>query len=155
MHDPVEIRRRIERLVARVERRDDYAKLLVDGEVVRDLAQLGRPVEDWRAELRRQARADRIPIRTGTSATCTWAVISRPTSDEELDEAHRRVAQIERASRVALDLDHDPVVVLADGYESLLRCHACAADGFTDATGPGVTVGELFERVCLGEPSGS
>lgn len=117
--------------------------------------QLGRPVEDWRAELRRQARADRIPIRTGTSGTCTWAVISRPTSDDELNEAHRRVGQIERASRVALELDHDPVLVFADGHESVLRCRACAADGFTDATGPGVTGGEFFERVCLDEPSGS
>lgn len=155
MHDPVEIRRRIERLIARVERRGDYARLLADGEVVRELAQLGRPVEEWRAELRRQARADRIPIRTGTSGTCTWAVINRPPSSDALDEAHRRLVQIERASRVALYLDHDPVVVLADGDELLLRCRACAADGFTDATGPGVTGGGLFERCCLGEPSGS
>ncbi len=120
-----------------------------------EIAQLGRPVEEWRAELRRQARADRIPIRTGTNGARTWAVISRLPSDDALNEAHRRVAQIDLASRVALDLDHDPVVVLADGHESLLRCRECAADGFTDATGPGVTGGELFERVCLGEPSGS
>ncbi len=153
MHDPVEVRWRIERLIARVERRDDYAKLLAGGEVIRETAQLGRPVENWRAELRRQARADRIPIRTGTRGTYAWALISRPPSNDELDEAHRRVAQIERASRVAVDLDHDPVVVLADGHESLLRCRACAADGFTDATGAGVTGGELFESCCLGEPS--
>lgn len=155
MHDPVEVRRRTERLIARVERRGDYAKLLAHGEVIRELAQLGRPVEEWRVEIRRQARADRIPIRTGTSGTCAWAVVNRPPSNDALNEAHRRVAQIERASRVALDLDHDPVVVLADGHESLLRCRACAADGFTDATGPGLIGGELFERCCLGEPSGS
>ena len=31
MHDPVEIRRRIDRLVARVDRRDDYGQLLAAG----------------------------------------------------------------------------------------------------------------------------
>jgi hypothetical protein len=30
MHDPVDIRRRIDRLVARVDRRDDYGRLVTD-----------------------------------------------------------------------------------------------------------------------------
>lgn len=56
MHDPVEIRCRIERLMARLSRRDDYGELLANGHVVRQ-------VEDaaaWRAAIRAQARADRI-----------------------------------------------------------------------------------------------
>ena len=34
MHDPVDIRRRIDRLTARVDRRDDYGRLLADGQVI-------------------------------------------------------------------------------------------------------------------------
>jgi hypothetical protein len=37
MHDPVDIRRRIDRLVARVDRRDDYGQLLARGQVVHRL----------------------------------------------------------------------------------------------------------------------
>jgi hypothetical protein len=32
--DPVDIRRRIDRLVARVDRRDDYGQLLASGQVI-------------------------------------------------------------------------------------------------------------------------
>jgi hypothetical protein len=35
MHDPVDIRRRIDRLVARVGRRDDYGPLLARGAAIR------------------------------------------------------------------------------------------------------------------------
>ena len=50
MHDPVDIRQRIDRLVARIDRRDDYGQLLgirpgdPRGEDVDD-------VEAWRAEI--------------------------------------------------------------------------------------------------------
>jgi hypothetical protein len=46
MHDPVGIRRRIDRVVARVDRRDDFGQLLASGAVdeVDD-------VEAWRAEI--------------------------------------------------------------------------------------------------------
>jgi len=55
MHDPVEIRRRIDRVVARVHRRDDYGQLLARGAVIHALDELA-DVETWRAEIRRQAR---------------------------------------------------------------------------------------------------
>ena len=37
MHDPVEIRRRIDRLLVRLSRRDDYGELLANGHVVRQV----------------------------------------------------------------------------------------------------------------------
>jgi hypothetical protein len=37
MHDPVDIRRRIDRLSVRVDRRDDYCQLLSRGAVVHPL----------------------------------------------------------------------------------------------------------------------
>jgi hypothetical protein len=52
--DPVEIQRRIERLVKRVRRRDDDGKLLARGDVVRSVDDIDDP-ETWRAEIKRQA----------------------------------------------------------------------------------------------------
>jgi hypothetical protein len=56
VHDPVDIRRRIDRLVARVDRRDDYGQVLACGQVIHraeDLVDVGA----WRAEIRRRRRA--------------------------------------------------------------------------------------------------
>jgi hypothetical protein len=49
--------RRIDRVVARVDRRDDYGQLLASGAVVYAVDEMD-DVEAWRAEIRRQARAD-------------------------------------------------------------------------------------------------
>jgi hypothetical protein len=62
MHDPVDIRRRIDRLVARIDRRDDYDSCW---HPVRYEVEDVDDVEAWRAEIRRQARADKIKVRTG------------------------------------------------------------------------------------------
>ena len=51
MHDPVGIRRRIDRVVARVDRRDDYGQLLASGAVVYAVEEVD-DVEAWRAEIR-------------------------------------------------------------------------------------------------------
>ena len=40
-HDPVDIRRRIDRLVARVDRRDDYGQLLTHGQAIHRLEDVG------------------------------------------------------------------------------------------------------------------
>ena len=71
MHDPVGIRRRIDRVVARVDRRDDYGQLLASGAVVYAVEEVD-DVEAWRAEIRRQARADRIKVRTGVQPGIVW-----------------------------------------------------------------------------------
>ena len=76
MHDPVDIRRRIDRVVARVDRRDDYGQLLASGAVV-PLVDEVDDVEAWRAEIRRQARADRIKVRTGFNEGIVWAKYGR------------------------------------------------------------------------------
>ncbi len=47
VEDPVEINRRIERLVKRVRRRDDYGRLLAAGEVIQSIERIEDP-EEWR-----------------------------------------------------------------------------------------------------------
>src|SRR4051812_44478801 len=88
MHDPVDIRRRIDRVVARVHRRDDYGVLLARGAAVRALDEVD-DVEAWRAEIRRHARADRIRVRTGFNQGIAWAMLARVPRSDELAEARR------------------------------------------------------------------
>ncbi len=95
MHDPVDIRRRIDRLVARVDRRDDYGQLLASGQVIYRLEDV-YDVEAWRAEIKRQARADKIKVRTGFNDGIVWALrfpADRPGGQPEVRRCrHRRVS---------------------------------------------------------------
>ena len=61
MHDPIDIRRRIDRVFARIDRRDDYGQLLARGAVVHAVDELDE-VEAWRSAIRRQAQ-DQAPQR--------------------------------------------------------------------------------------------
>jgi hypothetical protein len=61
---PLTSGRRIDRLVAHVDRHDGYGPLLADAQVIHGVEDVD-DVEAWRAEIRRQARADRIKIPTG------------------------------------------------------------------------------------------
>ena len=81
MHDPVDIRRRIDRLVARVDRRDDYGQLLASGQVVHRLEDVD-DIEAWRVEIRRNARADKIKVRTGFNHGIVWTLRGQPDQPE-------------------------------------------------------------------------
>ncbi len=97
MEDPVEINRRIERFVERVRRRDDYGELLFSGEVIRSRDDVGDPGE-WRAEVRKKARADRIKIRTGETGEKVWALVNRLPSSAKLLEGRHFFVLAERCS---------------------------------------------------------
>ena len=88
MQDPVEVRVRIERMVARLARRDDYGRLLARGEVIRRRGEVQSP-EAWRVEMRRQARADRIKIRTGADRGVLWALLVDGESERRRAERDR------------------------------------------------------------------
>jgi len=75
LQDPVEILQRIEQLLERVKRRDSYGELLARASVVVALSDIQDP-DKWRADLRRQARADRIKIRTGINEKIAYAVLA-------------------------------------------------------------------------------
>lgn len=60
---------------SRVERGDAYGELLATGQAIVRVEKID-DVDAWRANLRRQARADRIKIRTGvTDGTLAWALL--------------------------------------------------------------------------------
>ena len=147
MEDPVEIRRRMRRLFERVDRRDDYGKLLAEGQVVANENDLDDP-DAWRAELRRQARADRIRLRTGKSQGMVWAVVHERRSAERDAEQHRYGNAMQVVVPQAVAHRHEPTVLVRDADETLLGCERCEALGYTAAADQLVSGGELFERDC-------
>jgi hypothetical protein len=155
MEDPVEISRRVDRLMKRVQRRDDYGRLLAKGEVIKP----DERVDDsgaWRAEIRRQARADRIKVRTGKTGNLVWAILQGPVPRPQMEEAERFLHLWEELNLRAERLGHSPKVKLTDEGEALFGCELCDVEGYANAVSEPFFGGALFEEDCpKGEPSGA
>jgi hypothetical protein len=149
MHDPVDIRRRIDRLIARVDRRDDYGQLLARGQVIHDVEDV-RDVEAWRAEIRRQARADKIKVRTGFNEAIVWALLVRAGCPDALAAGRRYREMLARTVPLAVELRHEPILGVRDGDELVCACERCSALGYGDAA-EDVVGGSLFEDECPNE----
>jgi hypothetical protein len=147
VQDPVDIDRRIQRLIARVDRRDDYGRLLARGDVVRRIGDMD-DVDGWRAEIKRQARADKIKVRTGVSRTTVWAVRMEQPGWEL--EARRYRQLLARIVPLSVDLHHEPTVALRDADEVICACDRCSALGYGNMADE-VTGGSLFEDPCPNE----
>lgn len=146
IEDPVELPRLIDRVLRRIARRDDYGQLLACGHVVRRIENITDPYL-WRSDIRRQARADRIQVRTRENRETVWAM--RPNADSE-------TARIEGAAYLAILREvvpasvahrHEPLVVARDGEEAVFGCARCPALGYADG-GAGVVGGGLVEDEC-------
>lgn len=149
MRDPVEVRRRMECLIDRVERRDDYGRLLVCGKVVRRLEELD-DAGAWRAQLRRQARADRISIRTGHGSGVVWAFLAEGDTPARMDENRRIGELLEALVPPAVEHNHEPSLLLRQGAEVILHCNRCPALAYGNAD-EGFTGGALLEHDCPGD----
>jgi hypothetical protein len=146
--DGVEISRRIERLVARVERRDDYGTLLASGKVIVGASTLDDSKE-WRAAIRRRARADRIKVRTGESEGSVWALLHEGGTQARQAES-RRYAELLWRTVVprAVEHRHELLVLLRDGEEALFACRRCEALGYVDAAAGPLLGGPLLKEDC-------
>ena len=149
MHDPVDIRRRIDRLAARVDRRDDYGRLLARGDVVHRIDDV-EDVDAWRAEIKRQARADRIKVRTGANEHIAFAYIAGGLTAERASEARRYTDIMQRAVPLAVLNQHEPSPLVRDGDEVVCKCDRCSALGYANAE-EDIIGGELFEDDCPNE----
>lgn len=100
----------------------------------------------WRAEIRRQARADRLKVRTGVTAGKVWAMLAgdipAAQQDENLRYFHLFTSDLEPRAE---DLGHQVRVVIRDGEEALLICRACGVRGYADAAAGPLIGGPLFE----------
>lgn len=146
MHDPVEIRRRTQRLIARVERRDDYGQLLASGQVVHGPDEVA-DIDARRAEIRRQARADKIKVRTGVNDGLVWALRVRPDPSTHARHIERYRDLLSQTVPSAVELGHEPTLTLWDGDEVLCACDRCSARGYGHIADY-VVGGALFEDEC-------
>jgi hypothetical protein len=149
MHDPVDIRRRIDRLLARIDRRDDYGQLLASGQVIHEVEDVD-DIEAWRAEIRRQARADKIKVRTGFNEGIVWALRVRRDQVGWEAEVRRYRELLRRTVPLAVELRHEPSIAVWDGDEVVCACDRCSAVGYGDAADD-VVGGALFEGECPNE----
>jgi hypothetical protein len=150
VEDPVEIQRRIERLVKRVRRRDDYGGLLATGQAIHPVDEVDDPAA-WRAEIKRQARADRIKVRTGVTGGMLWALTAGPLTDAQREEDTRYFHLYHRLESDAKTCGHAFKVELRDGEEAVFSCERCGALGYADAAAGPLVGGQLFESDCSGE----
>jgi hypothetical protein len=154
MEDPVEINRRIDRLVNRVRRRDDYGKLLARGDVVRLVDDVDDP-NSWREGIKRQARADKIKVRTGQTGERLWAYLHGPNPKTQMDENDRYFRLLEAMKTRAHKRGHRLRIIVHDGEEALVKCPRCGALGYGDGEGEGVLGGSALEDDCPSpEPPG-
>jgi hypothetical protein len=121
VNDRVDIRRRIERLVARVDHRDDYGQLLARGHVIHRVEDID-DIEAWRSEIKRQARADKIKVRTGLNESIAWAELVRQEAPGWDGEVRRYGELLSRVIPPAVKLRHEPSVALRDGDEVICAC---------------------------------
>lgn len=149
MEDPVEINRRIERLLKRVRRRDDYGELLFSGEVIRSRDGIDDPGE-WRAAIRKRARADRIKIRTGETASKVWALVNSPRSSDVLLEGRRFFVLADRAIGEAESRGHEARVAFAT-VRRLWSSAIVAAPSATWMPPRGSRTGRSSKRSAAGE----
>lgn len=154
MEDPAEIQRRIEGLVKRVRRRDDYGKLLATGQAILPVDEVEDP-EAWRAEIKRQARADRIKVRTGITGETLWALTAGPLTEAQREEDTRYFHLYHRLESEAGARGHAFKVELRDGEEAVFSCGRCGALGYADAAAGPLVGGQLFESNCPGEMASS
>jgi len=147
-HLTPENRDRAEALLARKRRRDDYGELLLTGHVTRRLAD-DKAVEAWRSEIRRQARADKIRVATGTANAdplVAWAISRRDETEDEIEAGHVWLRLAWDAHETARKLGHQWMLV-RDDDEGAVGCKRCGAIGYLNAD-EGVVEGDIFETEC-------
>jgi hypothetical protein len=123
--------------------------LLARGQVIHDVEDV-RDVEAWRAEIRHQARADKIKLRTGFNEAIVWALLVRGGSPDTLVEDRRYRDLLARTVPLAVDLRHEPILAVRDGDELVCACGRCCALGYGDAA-EDIVGGPLFEDECPNE----
>ncbi|MCA1681460.1 MAG: hypothetical protein LC777_22190 [Actinobacteria bacterium] len=114
--------------------------------MVRKRQDIGDP-DGWRAHIRRQARADRIKVRTGANDHLVYALLAEGATAARLDEGDRYRRTLDRVVPLAAQHRHEPTVILRDGDEALFECGRCEAIAYTDAA-EALFGGSLLEDDC-------
>ena len=130
----------------------DYAELLARGEVS---SADGVDPEQWRAEIRSKARADKIRVITLRSGDRAIAVrrlsIPKDQGLEVLSAAMQRGEALRGVAEQARQLGHGIVRWVAHDQESIAMCPRCHARLYVRLdTAPLVADGEALDHACPG-----
>jgi hypothetical protein len=127
----------------------DYAELLHRGQV---RSPAGVDPEQWRAEIRAQARKDKIRVTTARDGDRAIAVRRRVLSAELEHEESRyefdRYELMRSLRRRAEALGHEIRAWLRDDAESMASCMRCGARIYARVDNPPVTDGEALSEPC-------
>jgi hypothetical protein len=97
------------------------------------------------AEIRRQARADKITVRTAVDSGLVWALRMRREQPVQRAEMHRCQRLLSRVAPLAVELRHEPSVMLRDGDEVI--CAASAATPSATATPQRTSCAARYEGI--------
>jgi hypothetical protein len=125
----------------------DYAELLRRGQVS---SPEGVDPEQWRAEIRAQARKDKIRVVTSRHGAGAFAARHRLVSDAEMQIELERGELLRSLAATARDLGHEPGSWLRNGDESIVVCLRCDARIYVRTSTAPVTDGEALFRPCSG-----
>ncbi len=133
----------------------DYAELLRRGHVS---APAGVDAEEWRAEIRRQARRDKIKVMT-TRRADGGAFAGRQTRIPKAEEPALLRREFERSERLralaarARGLGHEIGTWLRHDEETIAMCGRCDARIYTRFAGDEPVIdGEALSVRCVGIP---
>jgi hypothetical protein len=130
----------------------DYAELLRRGEV---MSREGVDPEEWRAEIRRKARQDKVHVMTSSSGARAFATLNRPvpTDPQQVGELLRRASaksevlgELAERSRA---LGHELIRWLRHDDEYISYCERCGARIYTRLGTQTIEDGEALADACF------
>jgi len=83
--------------------------------------------EAWRAEIRAQARRDKIRVLTSRDSDRAIAALNRATDDREIRDELERAHLLRQLATIARALGHEPGHWLRSDNESVCFCERCDA----------------------------
>jgi hypothetical protein len=130
----------------------DYDELLRRGSIT---VRPDNP-DEWRADIRARAHADKLRVRTGTTnsdPSVVWAHLARlgerieSAQEQELGRTQIRVSF--EAVGIAQKLGHEPIVLRAEKGQAAVACRNCYACAYLDCRcEPPIIDGPLVEDEC-------
>jgi hypothetical protein len=130
----------------------DYAELLRRGHVC---SEEGVDVEVWRADIRRQARQDRVRVITSRDGARGFAMLNRRIPDDRAMDAMRgaldRVVVLGELRERSRLLGHELGSWLGHHDELIASCARCGARLYARLGSERIEDGEALNQLCGGD----
>jgi hypothetical protein len=131
----------------------DYAELLRRGEVS---APDGVDPDQWREDIRRQARQDKIRVITTRDGDRAFAMLNRKIPDDQAMHAMRQALDqttlLGGLAERSAELGHEMSRWLGHHDESIAFCQHCGARIYIRRSTPTVRDGEALNNPCPSPP---